>query len=128
MRIGERPRIDPPLAGADHHHGTRARQSRRDGFAQRPGRDHAAIADAVAAIDHHQRDIVRERRILEPVIEQQQIGAGSDRRTRRRNAIRADPARRCGSEQQRLIADLARAVARRIDLQRAGEAAAITAA
>ncbi len=62
-----------------------------------------------------------ERRILEAIVEQQQIGAGGNGGARRGDTVAADPGR-CGlGQQQRLVADVMRFVLCRLDAQRSGE-------
>ncbi len=45
-------------AVADQHDRVGAGEARRDRFAQRPGRDHPAVAEAVFGIDDDQRQIL----------------------------------------------------------------------
>ena len=66
-------------------------RARRDRLAQRPGRDHPAVAEAVAGIDDDQRQILGETRVLEPVIEQDRLRAGRDRGARCRRPGRGQP-------------------------------------
>ena len=60
---------------ADNDQRIGAGKLRRQRRAQGPGGKHLAIADAAVAVDHDQRSIFCDRRILEAVIHQDHAGA-----------------------------------------------------
>ena len=112
---------------AHEHDRIRARDPGGDGLAQGPGRDHALVAEAVAAVDDDECQILRERRILEAVVHHDAAGARRDGGAGAGRAIARDPRRRHLGEQQRLIADGSRIVAGRIDADGPRRAPAIAA-
>ena len=69
-------------AVADHDQRLRAIELRAERRAQRPGRDHAAVADAAPRIDHEDGEILGQRRVLEAVVHDDDARAGRDRRLR----------------------------------------------
>ena len=85
--------------------------------AQGPGGQHPAVTDAAPGVDDEHREILFERRILESVIHDDDAGAGSDCKSRARDAVTRDDGGCPAREQKRLVADLRRAVPRRIDLR-----------
>ena len=93
------------------------------------GGQHAAIAEARAGIDHHQRQYPGAGAgILEPVIHRQRLRPGGDRPFAGvRGSVAPPPDRREGGKQQRLVADLGRAMAPLLDTDRAPQAAAMAA-
>ena len=113
---------------AEQHHGVGAGDAVDCRLAQRARRHDAAIAEAIGAVDHEQRQILDEARVLEAVIHDETIGAGLAGGARGGGAVARHPYRRGARQQQRLVADLARRVARRIDPDRTGRGAAIAAA
>ena len=88
---------------ADQQDRVRSSQAALRRLAQRAGRQHAAIAEAVLAIDRQQRPALRDGRILEPVIEQRQRGAGRRCGAHRCGAVAGDPAGSDFGQQQRLV-------------------------
>ena len=95
---------------------------------QRAGRDHLAVADAAPGVDHQHREILGQRRILKPVIHDDDAGAGGDCEARAGNARSRHHGRRRARQQQRLVADLGRTMPGGIDRERTGKLAAIAAA
>src|SRR5258707_372351 len=51
---------------------------------QRPGRKYLAVAEAASAVDHDHGEILGERRVLETVVQDDDVGAGRDRGARAR--------------------------------------------
>ena len=97
----------------DQHGGLAAGGSGGNGLAQRPGRQHAAVAEPGAAVDHQERGGFRQRRILQPIVHQQDLGTGLDRGPRAGGAVGTGPGRRYLRQQQRFVADQRRRVVRR---------------
>ena len=60
---------------ADHDQRVGARELRRQRRAQGTCGEHVAVADAALAVDHDQRGILGDRRILKTVIHQDDAGA-----------------------------------------------------
>ena len=110
----------PPrlLVAADHDERADQRRLDRKRRAQGTGWKAEAVAEAGLAVDHCEGEILDERRVLQPVVEQQDLGARFNRPPGARDAVRADPARRDPREEQRLIADRGGVVERQIDLNR----------
>ena len=85
---------------ADHQQRVGARELRVERRPQRPGGKHPAVADAAPAVDHRDREILGQRRILQAVVHDDDAGAGSSRglarprrgRAPRRSARRAPAA------------------------------------
>ncbi len=109
------------------HDGIGARQPAAKAFAQRPGRDHPPVAEAVIGVDHDQRQILFESRVLEPVVEQDRASTRRGRGAGSGGPVARDPAGRMQGQQQRLVADCGGVVAAGINANRTGEAAAVTA-
>ena len=99
------PSVSP--SGGEQHDRVGAGEAAAQIFAQRPGRDHPAVAKAIIGVDDEQRQSLGDRRVLKPVVEQDRLGAGFDRGGDTGGAVARDPARRARGEQQRLVADLA---------------------
>jgi len=95
---------------------------------QRTGRNDVAVADAAAAIEEDDREILLERGILQPVVHHDDAGAGELREFRAGDAVARDDGRSETSQQQRFVADLRGVVDRRIDAHRAGKPSAVAAA
>ena len=115
------------VALADDQQRVGALKLRVERRAQRPGREHAAIADAAAAVDHGHGEILGERAVLQAVVHDDDAGALRLRQRGAGDAVARDDGRRRAREQQRLVADLGRAVRVRLDPFRSGDAAAIAA-
>ena len=60
---------------ADHQNGVGAPNLRRQRSAQRTGRENPAVAEAAFAVDHQQRKILAQRRILKSVVHHDDAGA-----------------------------------------------------
>ena len=65
------------LGGASDDDQVRARQL-RERFAQRACGQHAAVAKAAGAIDHHQLAVARQAQVLQAVIRDHQVRAPGD--------------------------------------------------
>ena len=81
----------------------------------------AAISEPLFGIDHHQRQILQDRRILKPIVQHNHT---SPRRLGRPHAcgtVARHPSRRKGRQQKRLIPDLCRRVPRGVHLHRPGQ-------
>ena len=78
--------------------------------AQRTGRQAEAIAEADAAVDQSEAEILGEGRALQAVVENQHTGPRRDRRLGRRASVAGGETRRDAREQQRFVADLLGAV------------------
>ena len=87
--------------------------------AQRPRGNAQAVSDANGAVHHGDGEILLQRRVLQSVIHDENARAGLDRQPRACNAIGAHHSRRDARQKQRLVADVRRAVPRRIDDARA---------
>src|SRR5579883_391749 len=122
----------PALSGGirrvnDHRDGD-MRPLRAGGRTQRSGRKAEPVAETIGAVDRRQAEILGERGILQAVVEDKDARASGDRCIGGGRSIRRDEAGRDTREQQRLVADLARAVALRIDRNRRAAAPAAIAA
>ena len=115
------------VRGADDHHGIGFRHLRVERRPQRPCRKRSAVADAAAAIDHHDREVLGERRVLEAVVHHDHGRAGLLRCFGAGQPVARDDGGCKLCQQQRLVADVGRGVLRRIDQHRPGDASAITA-
>ena len=62
--------------------------------AQRPGGNDPAIADAAAAVDDENREVLDQRRILKAVVHHDDAGAGKLREFRAGGAVAGDDGRR----------------------------------
>ena len=111
----------------EQHHRVGAGEAGGDPLAQRPRRQQAAIAEAVGGVDHDQRQILGDGRVLEAVIEHDRPRAALDSGPHSGGAVAGHPARRRGRRQQRLVADRGGIVDRGIDPHRPGQASAIAA-
>ncbi len=98
-----------------------------DRFAQRPGRYQAAVAEPVFGVDDEERQVLRDPRVLKPVIEHDDLGAGRRGGAAPGGPVTRDPARPASRQQQRLVADGKSIVTGRIDPHRPGEPPAIAA-
>ena len=97
-----RPRRPP----AAHGRGEAGRERR----AQRARRKHLAVADAAAAVDHQDREVLVQPRTLEAVVHHDRAGAGRARGVRAGDAVARHDGGREPRQQQRLVADLGRAM------------------
>ena len=98
------------------------------GFERRPqraSREHPAIADAAAAVEHRDDEVLGERRVLPAVVHDDGVGSGLRRRRGARRAIMGDDGGGDAGEQQRLVADIGGGL--RVDPHRPGEPSAIAA-
>ncbi len=106
-------------------HGEAGSHKRRP---QRAGRKHLAVADAAAAVHHHDRAVLAQRRILEAVVHHDRARPRRARRVRAGGTVACNDGRREPGEQQRLVADIGGSVLRWVDPHRARERAAVAAA
>ena len=113
---------------ADDHERLRARDLDLERRPQRACRNDAAVADAAAAVDQKDGEVLDQRRILESVVHDDDAGAGGARQAGAGDAVAGDDGRRKPRQHQRLVADVGRVMKRRIDAHRSGESAAIAAA
>ena len=111
----------------DDKHRVGARELRLQRCAQRTRREDAAIADGAPSIDHQNRKVFSERRVLKTVVHHNRIRAVTLRGAGAREAVARDNGRRKFGQEQRLVADVGGAMNRTIDAHRTGETAAITA-
>src|SRR5262249_57158649 len=93
---------------------------------QRTGRYDPAVADAAPGVDHEQRKVLGERGIVKPIIHDDDARAGGYGSAL--DAVPRHDGRRRAREQERLVAHVVRALARRIDQDRAPKAPALAAA
>ena len=75
---------------------------------QRAGRNNVAVADAAAAIDDNDAEVLGERGVLQAVVHHHDAGAGELREFRAGDAVARDDGGREPGQQQRLVADVAR--------------------
>ena len=90
---------------AEQHDSIGAGKAPPEALAQRPRRDHPAIAKAVAGIDDDQRQILGEPGFCSPSSSNDHAGAGRGRGAHAGGAVARHPARRSRGKQQRLVAD-----------------------
>ena len=83
----------------------RLRDLRFQRRSQRTRRNDAAVADAAAAIDEQDREILGERRVLKPVVHDDDVRAGEPRGFCARHAVARDDGRRKARQEQRLVTD-----------------------
>ena len=103
-----------------------ARELRIERRPQRTGRYDPAVADAAPGVDHEHREVLGERRIVEPIVHDDDARAGGDGGAL--DAVPRHDGRRRAREQERLVAHVVRAMARRIDPDRARKRPAVAAA
>ena len=96
--------------------------------AQGAGRKDATIADAAAAVDDRDGQVLHQRRILQAVIHDDDAGALRFRQRRAGDAVARNDRGRHARQQQRLVADLRGVIGMGVHKLRAGGAAAIAAA
>ena len=84
----------------------RARHLHVEGCAQRTGRDHPAVADAAAAVDQEDRQVLDQRRILKAVVHHNDGGAAPLRRRCARDALARNDGGREPRQEERLVADV----------------------
>ena len=72
---------------------SRPRQAGPDRFAQWSGRNHAAIAESVFGVDDDERQVLRDPRVLKPVVEHDDFGAGRRCFAASGGPVARDPAR-----------------------------------
>src|SRR6516165_237488 len=87
---------------------------------QRTGRDNAAVADAAAAVNKQDREILGQRRILKPVVHDDDGRTVLSRSFGPRHAIARYDSWGEARQQERLVADGRRSMPSRIDAHRAG--------
>ena len=104
------------FVAADHDQRLHVRRLRRERRAQGAGGNAEAVAEAALPVDHGEGEVLRQRRVLQAVVEHEDLGPRLDRHRRAPDAVRSDPARRDPREQQRLVADRPRVMDGRIDL------------
>ena len=126
-QAGRQQRGGVGLVLADDHRGAAARGGGGHRLAQRPGRDDAAIAEAEGPVDDQQREVLLQRRVLQPVIHDDGLRPGRHRRPRPGAAIGRDPGRPLGRQQQRFVAHRLAVMRHRIHLHRPLQPAAIAA-
>jgi hypothetical protein len=105
-----------------------ARQLRLQRRTQGAGGKHKAIAEPTITVDHDQRSILRDRRILETIVHQDHAGALRPCQRHAVDAVARHRNRQVGSKHQGLVANVSGAVARRIDHDRTTKPPAIAAA
>jgi len=105
----------------------RSRQAGPDRFAQWSGRNEAAIAKSVFRVNDDKRQVLSDPRVLEPVVEHDNPGAGRQCCAASGGPVARHPARPVSRQQQRLVADRQRIMPHRIDPHRPGETPAIAA-
>jgi hypothetical protein len=98
----------------------------RDGFAQRPGRDGAAITETGRTIDDDQPQIVRQLGVLQAIVHDDRAGAGGGDGAGALGPLPRDPANRVTRQHQGLVADIRRHVQGRVHPDRAAQPAAIS--
>ena len=91
---------------ADHDKGLRARHLHVEGRAQGTGRNHPAVADAATTVDHEDREILDQRRILKAVVHNDDGGAIASRHRCARDALARHDGGREPRQQERLVADI----------------------
>ena len=79
---------------------------RRERRAQRPGREDEAVADPALRVDDDEGEILPERRILEAVVHDHDIGAELGEELRTGRAVDGDHGRRELRQEQRFVAHL----------------------
>ena len=115
------------FAVADQNNRVRPRQAGPDRFAQWSGRNEAAIAESVFGVDDDERQVLGDPRVLKPVVEHDDFGAGSRCFAASGGPVARDPARPALRQQQRFVAHGHGVVPHRIDAHRSGEPSAIAA-
>ena len=96
-------------------------------FAKRTRRNHPSVAKAVLSIDNENRKGLSYRRVLEAIIEQNNVGPGRDRGANSGSAVAGDPASRARRKQQSFIPDRGCIVVGAIDPHRPSQTPAISA-
>ena len=81
------------LAVADQDDRVRPRQAGPDRFAQWSGRNEAAIAESVFGVDDDERQVLGDPRVLKPVVEHDDFGAGRRCFAASGGPVARDPAR-----------------------------------
>ena len=94
-------------ACSDHEQRIRAAELALKRRPQRPRREHHAVADAAAAIDHQDRTVFAQTRILETVVHHDRARARGARSFGAGGTVARHDRRRVSREQQRLVADIA---------------------
>lgn len=105
---------------SDHDQRLGAIELQFQGSAQRSGGNDAAIADAAAAIDENDAQVLGKRRILKTVIHDDNARSGGTCECRSSDAVTRDDGGCEPRQQHRFIADIGGPVQRRVDAQRAG--------
>ena len=116
------------VAVADEDERVGERPLRRKRRPQRSARQAEPVADPRLAVDDGERQILAQRRVLQAVVHDDDAGAARSAEARAGGPVARDHGRRHPGEEQRLVADIGRAVPGRVDQNRAGEPAAIAAA
>ena len=94
---------------------------------QRPRRHGQPVADAAPRADHRDGEVLGELRVLEAVIHDDEIDPLTRQHPRAGDTVGRGDGRRARGEQERLVADIAARVARRIDDERHRRGPAIAA-
>ena len=118
-------RLGSSARGTDHQHGVGMIELGFERRPQRTGREHPAIADAAAAVEHRDDEVLGERRVLPAVVHDDGVGSGPRRRRGARRAIMGDDGGGDAGEQQRFVAD--RVGGLPVDPHRTGKLSAIAA-
>ena len=123
--VGQR-QIGRPRAIADHRVGPR--QAGGERFPERPGRQQAAIAEALIMVDHQQAHGMDQAGVLIAVVHQNQVGVAGLDGAGAGGAVASDPGFPGGGQQQGFVTDVGGVVAGRINPVRSAQPAAIPAA
>ncbi len=115
------------LAVADQHQRVGPAELDGERCPQRARRRHHAVADADRTVDADQRQVLGQRRVLETVVHDDQVDALRQEELGPRDPVGTHHGRRRRGEQHRLVPDVGRGVARRIDPKRPFGRAAIAA-
>ena len=91
---------------ADREKGLRARHLHIERRAQGTGRNQPAVADAAAAVDHEDRQILDQRRILKAVVHHDDGGAIASRHRCARDALARHDGGCEPRQEERLVADV----------------------
>src|SRR6202023_2069952 len=113
---------------ADDDNGLGARDLDFERRPQGTSRNDAAVADAAAAVDHKDGEILAQRRILESVVHDDDTSAAGTRRAGAGDSVAGDDGGRKSRQHQRLVADIGGMMKRRGDAHPSGELAALAAA
>ncbi|HEX8808084.1 MAG TPA: hypothetical protein VF760_03725, partial [Xanthobacteraceae bacterium] len=104
---------------SDHDQRLCASELQLQRSAQRSSRNDAAIADAAAAVDEDETQVLRQRRILKTIIHHDDARSGGTREGCSGDAIARDDGWREARQQNRFVTDIGGLVQRRVDAHRA---------